>query len=220
MEAQQEKESRFANLNRLKYKLDILDRKTVTLSKYLQDATKVLKNYKKVQKMKDAVAQGKPFANIVDSLLQDNEEDQVIQSVLLTVRDKGVNGVNTIDKLVNSFDDTERNVRKYSLVPVTGSLMSIVLSNFLSLFLFRKDVEYINGVPLPLNGKDTEAVLGRARHHLRKDNDIFNALVELRSLNGWGEKMADSWCKAARDYLEVEQALNVIDLHLNIMNTA
>ena len=55
---------------------------------------------------------------------------------------------------------------------------------------------------------DVESILARVQYYLN-ENDLDTATRELNQLKGWPKKLAEDWIKAARNHLEIKQAMEV-----------
>ncbi|CAG8560006.1 3581_t:CDS:2, partial [Acaulospora colombiana] len=148
---------------------------------------------------------------VLERLSVDNVErldnNEVVTTVLSTIDDSvAINGVDSISDLSARFLTVKEEVRRASLVPENGGILSHLLSIMLSKIMFRKH-GYVDG-------NDVEAILARVQYHLN-ENDLDNAARELNQLKGWPKKLADDWIKSARNHLEVKQAIEVCDNLIN-----
>ena len=60
-----------------------------------------------------------------------------------------------------------------------------------------------------MEGDDVLSVLARAEYHLN-EKDLDSAARELNQLKGAPKVLLQDWLKAARERLEVEQALGIV----------
>ncbi|KAJ1921496.1 hypothetical protein IWQ60_006739 [Tieghemiomyces parasiticus] len=120
-------------------------------------------------------------------------------------------GIETLPALVARFDRVQDQIRRTSLVPEDGGMLSYGLSVVLSKLMFAK-----RGL---VGGEDAEAVLARTNYHLQRA-DLDSAARELNQLSGWSKDVAQDWIEAARQHLTLKQALQVVEseLMLNQMN--
>ncbi|PKI82629.1 Fcj1p [Malassezia vespertilionis] len=95
-------------------------------------------------------------------------------------------------------------LRKVALLPEQGAgIVAYLVSSTLSPLLFaRKGL-----VP----GDDVASTVARAEWYL-DHNDLDSATRELNQLRGWSKVLAGDWLGAARKRLEVDQAMDLIDM--------
>ncbi|OAD73772.1 hypothetical protein PHYBLDRAFT_133554 [Phycomyces blakesleeanus NRRL 1555(-)] len=118
-------------------------------------------------------------------------------------------GVEHLEALADRFERVAKEVRHVALVPEDGGLGSHIISMVISKLLFKK-----NGL---VKGDDVEATLSRAKYYLDR-RDLENTARELNQLKGWPKRLASDWIEAARNRLEVEQALEVARTQVNFGN--
>ncbi|RKP26916.1 mitochondrial inner membrane protein Mitofilin [Syncephalis pseudoplumigaleata] len=141
------------------------------------------------------------FANELDALRQLAHHYPVLESVVATLSDEvAYRGVDTPLELTDRFGVVKEQVRRASMVPANGGLVSHAVSTAMSKLIVSKE----GYVP----GDDVEAVLARTEYLLGK-NDLDHAAREINQLEGWPKTLARDWIKAARQRLEVLQALEV-----------
>ncbi|OLY81640.1 MICOS complex subunit mic60 [Smittium mucronatum] len=111
-------------------------------------------------------------------------------------------GIASFAQLSSRFEYVAREIKKISLVPENSGLFSHMSSMVLSKVMFNK-----HGL---VDGNDVEAVLARAEFFL-KERDLDLAAREVNQLTGWPKALSEDWLSAARDRLEVEQLLQIVD---------
>ncbi|TPX34140.1 hypothetical protein SmJEL517_g03116 [Synchytrium microbalum] len=116
-------------------------------------------------------------------------------------------GVATLPYLEDRFYHVKDAVRRVQLVPDDAGPISYMLSVGLSYFILAKE----GLVP----GNDVEAIVARAEHWMR-EGDLDSATRELNSLRGWPKRLAKDWLKEARQRLEVEQVVDILDAHTRL----
>ncbi|KAI8585642.1 mitochondrial inner membrane protein-domain-containing protein [Geranomyces variabilis] len=118
-------------------------------------------------------------------------------------------GVPTIFQLEHRFRSTAAAVRSAQFMPADGGPLSHLASTALSKLAFKK-----RGL---VNGDDVEAVLARAEWYL-EEGDVDAAAREMNQLKGWPRRLSADWLKGARAYLEVKQAVEVVETHLTLLS--
>ncbi len=93
-------------------------------------------------------------------------------------------------------------------MPEDGGLEEYILSSLLSNFLSSSH-------PNP-SSLAVEDVLARAETSLLKDQDLEGAVLEMSQLDGWSGFVVYSWLEDARRYLEIRQAMQVVQIHLGL----
>ncbi|CAG8534398.1 6628_t:CDS:2 [Ambispora leptoticha] len=200
---EQERDGRLANLEELNLRLKQLQNLSVQNVDDLDDRIKDLRLWRALYALKNAVNQPHriPFANEVATLKKEASTDELVTVVLSTIDDSvSSTGIESVSNLVARFAKVREAVRSASLVPENGGLLPHALSRVLYRFMFRK-----HGM---MEGDDVEAVLARVEHHL-KEHDLDKATRELNQLKGWPKTITSDWMRAARDHLEVKQAIQV-----------
>ncbi|CAG8545334.1 6619_t:CDS:2, partial [Ambispora gerdemannii] len=198
---EQERNGRLANLESLNLRLKELQNLSVQNADNLDDSIKSHRLWRAVYALKNAVNKPHrtPFANEVATLKEVASTDELVTAVLSTIDDSvSSTGIDSVSNLVARFAKVREAVRSASLVPENGGLLPHALSRVLYRFMFRK-----HGM---MDGDDVEAVLARVEHHL-KEHDLDKATRELNQLKGWPKTIASDWMRAARDHLEVQQAI-------------
>lgn len=148
----------------------------------------------------------KPFRDELRVLRKNSSSDSPTLISALEVlensecADSGVESFTTLSTWFNTR--VAPRIQKASLVPTDGTagFLSHLTSSILSPILFTK-----SGFP---EGKDTPAVLARARYYLER-KDLDGATREINSLEGWPKALAKDWLEASRARLEVQQAVEV-----------
>ncbi|KAJ3159814.1 Formation of crista junctions protein 1 [Geranomyces michiganensis] len=118
-------------------------------------------------------------------------------------------GVPTIFQLEHRFRSTAAAVRSAQFMPPDGGPISHLASTALSKLAFKK-----RGL---VNGDDVEAVLARAEWYLG-EGDVDAAAREMNQLKGWPRRLSADWLTGARQYLEVKQAVEVVETHLTLLS--
>jgi len=109
-------------------------------------------------------------------------------------------GVATTQDLKIHFIKTSKAIRKASLMPPEGGIISYGVSALLSKLMFKK-----HGL---IPGNSVDDILSRAEYYL-EDGDVDRAAREINQLKGWPKRLAKDWLDEARDHLTVRQAVDV-----------
>ncbi|CAG8626655.1 958_t:CDS:2, partial [Acaulospora morrowiae] len=182
-----------------------LERLSVDNAEHLDGNVKAHQLWCALKALQDAVEQPHrtPFAEQIQSLKNFSSADEVVSTVLSTIDDSvAINGIDSVSELSARFLTVKEEVRRASLVPEDGGVLSHLLSIIMSKIMFRKH-GYVDG-------NDVEAILARVQYHLN-ENDLDNATRELNQLKGWPKRLAEDWIKSAKNHLEVKQAIEVIE---------
>lgn len=201
---EQERGGRLARLDNINHKLKILERISVDNAERLDSSLKAHRLWCALRSLQDAVEQPHrtPFANQITAMKYLTSTDEIVTTVLSTIDDNiANNGVDSVSDLSARFAIVREKVRRASLVPEDGGVFAHLLSAMFSRILFRK-----HGL---VKGNDAESILSRVQYYLN-ENDLDTATRELNQLKGWPKKLAEDWIKAAKNHLEIKQAIEVI----------
>lgn len=148
--------------------------------------------------------QPKPFLRELAALKEVADDDEVVRAAIASINPLAYQkGVSTPTQLIDRFRRVSDEVRKASLLPEDAGVAGHAASWFLSKVLFRK-----KGLA---QGDDVESILTRTETYL-EEGDIDNAAREMNQLGGWARVLAKDWLKEARLFLEVQQAVEVLDI--------
>ncbi|CAG8462922.1 16711_t:CDS:2 [Funneliformis caledonium] len=200
---EKERGGRLARLDNINHHLKILERISVDNAEHLDDSLKTHRLWCALRALQNAIEQPDriPFANQIAAMRHLSSTDEIVTTVLSTIDDNVANnGVDSISDLSARFATVRDEVRRASLVPENGGVFAHLLSIMLSKVLFHK-----HGL---VEGSDVESILARVQYHLN-ENDLDTATRELNQLKGWPKKLAEDWIKAARNHLEIKQAIEV-----------
>jgi mitofilin len=204
---EQERGGRLARLDNINHKLKILERISVDNAERLDSSLKAHRLWCALRSLQDAVEQPHrtPFAIQITAMKHLSSTDEIVTTVLSTIDDNVANnGVDSVSDLSARFAIVREKVRRASLVPEDGGVFAHFLSAMFSKILFRK-----HGL---VKGNDVESILSRVQYYLN-ENDLDTATRELNQLKGWPKKLAEDWIKAAKNHLEIKQA---IEVYINI----
>jgi len=133
------------------------------------------------------------------------KDDPVVSNALDTLEASHIPdiGIEPFADLATWFSTTVLpKVTTVALVPdEDAGLLSHLASNLFSSFRFKRQ-----GF---VSGDDVLSVLSRAEYHLN-EKDLDSAARELNQLKGSAKVLLQDWLKAARERLEVEQALDIV----------
>nr|CAG8513160.1 181_t:CDS:2 [Entrophospora candida] len=204
---EQERAGRLARLDHICQRLKILELLSVDNAEHLDKSLKAHKLWRVLKSLQEIInskldGDKRPFSNEIATLKKIGSGDEVIVTVLSTIDDSiSSNGIESTINLSNRFNNVKQAIRRASLIPEEGGgVFAHLLSHILSRLLFHK-----HGL---VEGNDVEAILARTQYYL-DSNDLDNATRELNQLVGWPKKLAEDWLKAARNHLEIKQAIEV-----------
>jgi MICOS complex subunit MIC60 len=208
---EQERGGRLARLDRINHYFKILERISVDNAEHLDNSLKAHRLWCALRSLQDAVEQPHrtPFVNQINAMRHLSSTDEVVAIVLSTIDDNVANnGIDSISDLSARFAIVREEVRRASLVSEDGGVFAHLLSLIFSKILFRK-----HGL---VKGDDVESILARVQYYLN-ENDLNTATRELNQLKGWPKKLAEDWIKAARNHLEIKQAIEVCIYNITIL---
>ena len=207
---EQERGGRLAKLEELASNLKKLERITLDNSAYLDQNIGIHALWSAIRALTHNTVEAqerKPFRDELRILRHLNlaKEDPVISTALETLDSSIIpdTGVEPLADLSTWFTTTVApKVAAVALVPDQGAgLLSHLASGFFSSFRFKR-----TGL---VEGDDVLSVLARAEYHLN-EKDLDSAARELNRLKGAAKVLLQDWLKAARERLEVEQVLDVV----------
>ena len=151
----------------------------------------------------DAIENKRPFTKELAFLKAVSTSFPLIQQAIDSIDvPLAERGVSTPADLSTRFVVVKQAVSEAAFVTPTGGLWSFTVSWILSHLSFSQ-----SGL---VEGSDVSAILARSEHYLVR-GDIESATRELNQLKGWQKKLAQDWLSASREYLEVHQALALIE---------
>lgn len=207
---EQERGGRLARLEELASNLKKLERITLDNSTYLDQNIGIHALWSAIRALTHSTVEAherKPFRDELRILRHLNlaKEDPVISTALETLDSSTIpdTGVEPLADLSTWFITTVApKVAAVALVPdQDAGLLSHLASGFFSSFRFKR-----TGL---VEGDDVLSVLARAEYHLN-EKELDNAARELNQLKGAAKILLQDWLQAARERLEVEQALDVV----------
>ena len=213
---EEERGERLARLEALELKMKILEAKTLEASDFARDQ----KRLNAIEFACDSVQHllSKPYRTGFQSQwsifrkfsLQDPLLEAATKSVPEEVSRHGVEG---LPGLIELYHRLVPKVRQVAFVPADsesparGSLYAHVLSWMLS-YLTVQPSGYVSG-------NDVESIFARTEFWMGQGN-LDMAAREMNSLQGWPRYIAYEWIVKARQYLEVEQAVDIINTQVNL----
>ncbi|KAF5342242.1 hypothetical protein D9611_001663 [Ephemerocybe angulata] len=213
---EQERGGRLAKLDELAADLKRLERLTLDNTNYLDENIRVHALWSAVRALSNSALtapQRTPFREQLRVLrhVTAAKEDEVINTALTTLESSEVPdiGVEPLSDLTSWFTTSVApKVAEVALVPdQNAGLLSYLTSKVLSGVRFKKQ-----GF---VEGDDVLSVLSRAEYHLN-EKDLDSAARELNQLGGPAKALLGDWLEAARRRLEVEQALDVIQIEATL----
>ncbi|KAJ1569154.1 Formation of crista junctions protein 1, partial [Cladochytrium tenue] len=198
-----ERDGRLAKLDNLVLKLKQLEKISLDTSDYLRSSHIAHIQAAALEAVNAALSEDHqtPFVRELDLLRRFSKGDEVLGLAVGAISENVARrGLVPIEEFSRELSTLEASIRRVQLMPERGGPISYVVSNLLSVFVFPK-----HGM---VAGGDVEAILARAQHHMARGN-LDGAAREINQLKGWPKKMAADWLSAAREHLEVKQALEV-----------
>ncbi|KAL1921867.1 uncharacterized protein VTP21DRAFT_10509 [Calcarisporiella thermophila] len=205
-----ERAGRLARLDHINARLHSLERSVLDNVELLEHSQRAHLLWNAVLSLRNVFesTERQPFTAELEALRQVGAPHAIVNTVLATIDERiAKEGLDSVPSLLARFQGVANEVRRAALVPEDGGLLSHVLSIILSKLMFHKQ-----GL---CEGDDVESVLARTEHYLH-ENDLDSATRELNQLTGWPKKLAKGWLEAARNRLEVEQALKVIETQASL----
>lgn len=205
---EEERGGRLAKLDELAANLKKLERVALDNSTYLDDNIRIHALWSALRALNTAVESPvrKPFREELRVLrhIAAAKEDPVVVSALETLESTDVPdvGVEPFADLASWFTTSVApRVTSVALVPdQDAGILSHLASHLFSSFRFQR-----SGL---VAGSDVLSVLARAEHYMN-EKDLDNAARELNQLRGTAKVLLSDWLDAARQRLEVLQALEV-----------
>jgi len=207
---EQERGGRLATLDELSANPKRLERGALHKNTYLDENIRVHALWSAIRALNNTTLQSptrKPFREELRILrhLGLAKDDPVVSTALDTLEASHVPdvGIEPLADLATWFSTTVMpKVTTVALVPdEDAGVLSHLASNLFSSFRFKRQ----GLVP----GDDVLSVLSRAEYHLN-EKDLDSAARELNQLKGSAKVLVQDWLKAARERLEVEQALDIV----------
>ncbi|KAJ3084869.1 Formation of crista junctions protein 1, partial [Quaeritorhiza haematococci] len=206
-----ERQGRLARLDHLALKLKHLERILLDHGESAEKSFRALRLISALKAVNDVLkrAHRASFAQELAILKDLGRGHPLIEVALSTIPDDVASqGLPTLVELEEYFEYTSSQVRRFQLMPPHGGPLSAALAYAMSFFMWKKK----GLVP----GDDVESLLARSEHYL-KDGDLDSATREMNQLRGWQKKLAQDWILMARRHLEVKQALELIETHLDLL---
>ncbi|KAI8343746.1 mitochondrial inner membrane protein Mitofilin [Chlamydoabsidia padenii] len=205
MLVERERAGRLAKLDTIAQRFQSIEQSSLQNALALDNARQTHQLYVALSAVQDAVGTHfkQPFVDEWEALRQGAQHDEGLVKILGSIpRDTVEEGIASVGELAARFDTVADQVRRVALVPENGGFGAHIVSFIMSKLLFKKQ-----GL---VEGDDVEAVLARSTYYLQK-NDLENAARELNQLQGWPKKLACGWIVAARQHLELKQALEIVE---------
>ncbi|KAK2460954.1 hypothetical protein APHAL10511_007424 [Amanita phalloides] len=213
---EQERGGRLAKLDELSANLKRLEQIAVDNSNILDDNIRIHALWSAVRALTSSAldaSERKPFRDELRVLrhIAAAREDELVSTVLEAldaseVPDIGVEPL--VDLTVWFTSSVYPKVAQVALVPdQNAGVLSYIASHVLSSFRFKR-----HGL---VDGDDVLSVMARAEYYLN-EQDLDSATRELSQLKGPAKLLLRDWLEAARQRLEVQQALDVVQTHATL----
>ena len=198
----EERGGRLAKLEYLQQKLGMLEGGYQNAMDFVERNVGLNKEMGLVQKLKDKMAKGvdvKPELEILGK-----RGDEVTKVVLGSI---GVTKVKTREELERGFERIYDDLYRAQFIPAKAGLISLITGYALTYLLIPKQ----GLVP----GKAPDCVLSRAKFYVQQ-GDLDSAAREVNQLEGWSGLLANDWLENGRRYLELNQAVDVVETRLRL----
>jgi hypothetical protein len=223
--------SRAEKLKELANKVYALEYAFQTNLHYLRDSFALQQLTSAVLSLQQILRTNGPFKPEVDVLKRLAEEDALVQCVLDSIPEQLVtDGVPKLDDLQDRFKLVKKKAIQAAYSP-SNTLLGYAISKLFSFFIFEER-GYIPG-------NSFQAVLSRAEYYL-ENGKLVESLAEIETIYEKGkegqqeekqselnpEQMSDiefilrDWVNAAKSRLLADQALEILEAHLFVLNNA
>ncbi|KAI8894833.1 mitochondrial inner membrane protein Mitofilin [Globomyces pollinis-pini] len=204
-----ERDGRLARLDHLALTLKQLQKISFDSSDALKRSTEIhqLQSSVRALKLKLNESKSSSFRNELELLKETGKHDEFINVCLQSIDGHGQDYL-TFKELEIMFDEIKKPISESQLVPDQAGPLSYLLSVGLSKLLVPKT----GLVP----GSDVESILSRSKYYLTQ-HDLDSACREINQLKGWSRKLADDWLVQCRKHLEIQQAVELIETRLFLM---
>jgi MICOS complex subunit MIC60 len=207
----EERSIRLARLDNLSLQLKFLEKVTLDASEGLARSNRIQMLMACVNSIKCAMddARVHDISKELALIKRLGREDRFVASILDSLPLDIVDHKVTYRQLVAQYKDLQPAIREAQLVPEKAGLISYMLAKLASKLLITR-----RGL---VAGKDVESVLARTTYYL-DNNDVDKAARELNQIGGWSGLIAQGWLEKVRAYLEIQQAVEIIDNHLQMQS--
>jgi mitofilin len=208
---EQERDARLGKLSELSTSVSELEKLTTGWNEVVDANLKTQHLHVAVEAVRsslDKPDRPSPFVRELAALKEIAHDDPVVNAAIASINPIAYQrGVATSAQLVDRFRHVADEVRKASLLPEGAGILSHAASVLLSKFLFKK-----KGLAV---GDDVESILTRTET-LLEEGDLDSAAREMNGLTGWAKTLSRDWLAEVRRVLEVQQALDVGLIPINI----
>lgn len=202
---EEERGGRLGKLENLEKSIAELKQLNVDSATFISERTRLQELEVALNALKNVLHEPTPrqFTKELFAVKEIAGTDELLQATIASIDKESYEaGVPTLGQLADRFRSVAEEVRKASLLPENAGVAGHATSWILSKVLFRK-----RGMVL---GSDVEAVLARTEAYLEA-NDLDSATREMNSLSGWAHIISGDWLKMARRYLELQQAVELLE---------
>ncbi|KAJ3060602.1 Formation of crista junctions protein 1 [Podochytrium sp. JEL0797] len=205
-----ERDGRLAKLDLLAVKVKQVESIAVASGEFVERMQKVQGLRAAVNGIVERMREGQGFHKELAVLKKCGEGDAVVEAVVRELEGKRCEeGVLSLEELKHDFESLRTTLRRTQLMPTTGGPFAYLTSHLLSYLLIPK-----HGL---VPGTDTESILARTRWYL-SHGDLESAGREMNQVKGWGKEVAKDWVREVRRVVEVEQGVEVVGVHVELMN--
>ncbi|KAI8822409.1 mitochondrial inner membrane protein-domain-containing protein [Fimicolochytrium jonesii] len=209
----EERGGRLARLDHLALKVKHLEKLSIEAGEALERTHAVNQLWVALTAVKDALENPHqtPLAKEISLLRNLGDAEQLVATVIGSIpAEVARTGVPTPSELEHRFQaKTAKAVREAQFMSPQAGPLSHTIALGLSKLTFKKE-----GL---VSGDDVESIVARAEYYL-KEGDVDSAAREVNQLKGWPKEVARDWLVGARRYLEVKQAIDIVETHLNLLS--
>ncbi|KAH6562644.1 hypothetical protein BASA50_002531 [Batrachochytrium salamandrivorans] len=207
----QERDGRLARLDQLALKIKHLERISLDAGEGLDRSHRIhlLQSALRALRLAADNPHTTNFSQELNRLKSICDEDEFVNTIIATLPVDISLRYTSASDLVKHLDAIKTPLRRSQLVSDDADALSFALSTFLSYFIVSK-----HGL---VAGNDLESILSRVDYYL-VNGRVDDATREMNQLTGWPKRLSHDWLVKARTHLEIQQAIQVLEAHLNLQS--
>ncbi|KAJ8323203.1 MICOS complex subunit mic60 [Batrachochytrium dendrobatidis] len=207
----QEREGRLSRLDHLALKVKYLERISLDAGEGFDRSHRIHQLQTALRAIRLAIDNPHTtnFSQELKALQALCEGDEFVSQIVSSLPKDAARQYTSYQELTNYLHNITTPLRRSQLVSDDTGALSYALSLFLSYFILPKHGR--------VAGTDLESILARTEHHLF-NNRMDEATREINQLSGWPKRLSRDWLAKARTHLEIQQAIKLIEVHLNLQS--